>query len=84
MRAWPRPVEAPRATRRAGGEGADLDFLDGVDDEHVLEVLHGALHPVVEGGCPLGVLQVQLVNGLQLLLRFLVRVGRTGTEEGGQ
>ena len=57
---------------KGGGAGrADLDVLDGVDDEHVLEVLHGALHPVVEGGRPLGVLQVQLVDGLQLLLRFL-------------
>ena len=48
-----------------------LDLLDGVHDEHVLQVLHGALHPVVEGRCPLGVFQVQLINGLQLLLCFL-------------
>ena len=39
-----------------------------MNDEHVLQVLHGPLHPVVEGCRPLGVLQVQLVNGLQLLL----------------
>lgn len=42
-----------------------------MDNEHVLEVLHGTFHPVVEGRGPLGVFQVELVNGLQLLLRFL-------------
>ena len=70
------------AIRRLGGATAarlppeaklapHLDLLDGVHDEHVLQVLHGALHPVVEGRCPLGVFQVQLINGLQLLLCFL-------------
>jgi hypothetical protein len=29
-----------------------------VDDEHVLQVLHGTLHPVVEGCSPLGILQM--------------------------
>lgn len=58
-----------------------LDLLDGVDDEHVLQVLHGALHPVVEGSRPLGVLQVQLVDRLQLLLRFLR--GRGGVRRLG-
>lgn len=55
-----RPVGVPRE----GQAEADLDLLDGVDDEHVLEVLHGTLHPVVEGGCSLGIFQVQLVDGL--------------------
>ena len=53
------------------GPAAHLDLLDGVHDEGVLQVLHGPLHPVVEGCGPLGVLQVQLVNGLQQLLRAL-------------
>lgn len=48
-----------------------LDLLYGVDDKHVLKVFHGALHPVVEGRGPLGVLQVELVDGFKLLLRFL-------------
>lgn len=39
-----------------------------MDDEHVLQVLHRSLHPVVEGRSSLGVLQVQLVYRLQLLL----------------
>lgn len=56
--------------------GTDLDLLDGVDDEHVLQVFHGTLHPVVKGGCPLGIFQMQLVNGLQLLLCFLAQAGR--------
>lgn len=64
----PSPSEVPQE----GWVGADLNLLDGMDDKHVLEVLHGTLHPVVEGGCPLGVFQVQLVNGLQLFLCFLV------------
>lgn len=45
-----------------------LDLLDIVDDEHVLQVLHSSLHPVVEGSCSLGVLQVKLIYRLQLLL----------------
>lgn len=48
-----------------------LDLLYGVDNEHVLKVFHGTLHPVVERRCPLGVFQVQLVDGLQLFLCFL-------------
>lgn len=48
-----------------------LDLLDGVDDEGVLQVLHGALHPVVEGGGSLSELQVKLVDGFQQLLRSL-------------
>ena len=51
--------------RAAGGAAAHLDLLDGVHDEGVLKVLHGPLHPVVEGCSPLGVLQVQLVNRFQ-------------------
>lgn len=83
----PRPAEVPRA----GQAGADLDLLNGVDDEHVLEVLHGTLHPVVEGGCALGIFQVQLVNGLQLLLCFLAWVwgdrdsgGRSVSQQEGE
>lgn len=49
-------------------------------NEHVLEVLHSAFHPVVERCGPLGVLQMQLVNGLQLLLCFL----GCGEEQGQQ
>lgn len=45
-----------------------LDLLNVVDDEHVLQVLHGSFHPVVERCCSLGVLQVKLIYGLQLLL----------------
>lgn len=45
-----------------------LDLLYFVDDEHVLQVLRSSLHPVVEGCCSLGVLQVQLIYHLQLLL----------------
>ena len=37
---------------------AHLDLLNGMYDEGVLKVLHGSLHPVVEGCSPLGVLQV--------------------------
>ncbi len=43
---------------------ADLDLLDAVHDEHVLQILHGSVHPVVEGRRPLGELQVQLINRL--------------------
>lgn len=46
-----------------GGMG-HLNLLNGVDDEHVLQVLHGTLHPVVEGRSSLGILQVQLIDGL--------------------
>lgn len=45
-----------------------LDLIDVVDDEHVLQVLHRSLHPVVKGRCPLGVLKVKLIYRLQLLL----------------
>lgn len=48
-----------------------LDLLNAVDNEHVLQVLHGSVHPVVEGRRPLGKLQVQLVNGLPQLLHTL-------------
>lgn len=51
-----------------GGAAAHLDLLDSVHDEGVLQVLHGPLHPVVEGRGPLGIFQVQLVNGLQQFL----------------
>lgn len=48
-----------------------LDLLNAVDNEHVLQVLHGSVHPVVEGRRPLGKLQVQLVNSLPQLLHTL-------------
>lgn len=67
---------SPQEALGEGWVGADLDLLNGVDNEHVLEVLHGTLHPVVEGGCSLGIFQMQLVNGLQLLLCFLAWVER--------
>lgn len=74
-----------RGPQKGVGPGqADLDLLNGVHDEHVLQVLHGALHPVVEGRRPLGVLQVQLVDGLQLLLRFLWGAERGGDRAGRQ
>lgn len=69
-------------TRGPGRTPPHLDLLDGVHDEHVLQVLHGALHPVVEGRCPLGVLQVQLIDGLQLLLRLLQGQNPTQGERG--
>lgn len=56
------------------GSAAHLDLLDGVHDEGVLQIFHGPLHPVVEGCSPLGILQVQLVNGLQ---QFLCPLGVT-------
>lgn len=84
-RSWSEGAAQPRrgSWEDGGLGGADLNLLDGVDDEHVLEVLHGALHPVVEGGRALGVLQVQLVDGLQLLLCFLV-YGREGGRNRGK
>lgn len=36
--------------------------------EHVLQILHGSLHPVVERSQPLGKLYEQLINRLQQLL----------------
>lgn len=48
-----------------------LNLLDAVDDEHVLQVLHGSVHPVVEGSSPLGKLQIQLIDGLPQLLHTL-------------
>ena len=56
-----------------------LDLLDAVDDEHVLQVLHGSVHPVVERRCPLGKLQVQLVDGLPQLLHALGSEVNTGS-----
>lgn len=44
-----------------------------MDDEGVLQVLHGALHPVVEGGGSFCELQVKLVDGFQQLLRSLLK-----------
>jgi hypothetical protein len=60
------------------GDIAHLDLLDGVYDEGVLQVFHGSLHPVVEGRSPLGVLQVQLVNGFQQFLCPLEAPSRVG------
>lgn len=48
-----------------------LNLLDAVDNEHVLQVLHGSVHPVVEGSSPLGKLQIQLIDGLPQLLHTL-------------
>lgn len=54
-----------------------LDLLNVVDNEHVLQVLHSSLHPVVEGCRPLGVLQVELIYRLQLLLCPLFAIRQT-------
>lgn len=48
-----------------------LNLFNAVDNKHILQVLHGSVHPVVEGRRPLGELQVQLVNGLPQLLHAL-------------
>lgn len=53
-----------------------LDLFNAVDNEHVLQVLHGSVHPVVKGGRPLGKLQVQLVDGLPQLLHALLNTER--------
>lgn len=42
-----------------------LDLFNSMHYEHVLQVLHSSLHPVVERGGPLGKLKKQLINGLQ-------------------
>ncbi len=42
-----------------------LDFIKSVNNEHVDQVLPGAVQPVVEWGCALGKLQVEAVNTLQ-------------------
>lgn len=51
-----------------------LSFFNGVDDEHVLQILHGSFHPVVERSRSLRKLQEQLINSLQQLLRPLKAV----------
>lgn len=51
-----------------------LDFLHGVHDEHVDEVLARAIQPVVEGGGALGELQVEDVDLLQDALRIVERL----------
>lgn len=48
-----------------------LDLFNGVHYEHVLQVLHSSLHPVVERSRSLGKLQEQLINGLQKFFRPL-------------
>lgn len=50
---------------------AYLDFFYSMHYEHVLQILHGSFHPVVERSWPLGKLQEQLINGLQELFRPL-------------
>lgn len=50
---------------------AHLNFFDGVDDKGILQVLHGALHPVVEWSRSFGKLKVQLVDGFKQLLGSL-------------
>lgn len=42
-----------------------LDLFNGVNNERVLQVLHGPFHPVIERGSPFGIFQVQLVNCFQ-------------------
>lgn len=42
-----------------------LDLFNSVHYEHVLQVLHCSVHPVVERGRSLGKLKEQLINGLQ-------------------
>lgn len=61
----------------SGPAGSHLDFLDGVDDEGVLQVLHCALHPVVERSRSFGKLKVQLVDGFEQLLSSLVSMKNT-------
>lgn len=53
---------------------AHLDFFDGVDDKGILQVLHGALHPVVEWSSSFGKLKVQLVDGFKQLLSSLLSI----------
>lgn len=50
---------------------AHLNFFDGVDDKGILQVLHCALHPVVEWSRSFGKLKVQLVDGFKQLLGSL-------------
>lgn len=75
-----RPWAAGGAGLQGWGATAHLDLLNGMHNEGVLQVLHGPLHPVVEGCSPLGVLQVQLVNGLQ---KFLCPLGVSDGEGWG-
>ena len=42
-----------------------------MDDEGILQVLHGTLHPVVEWSRSFGKLKVQLVDGFEQLLGSL-------------
>lgn len=51
-----------------------LDLFNSVHYEHVLQVLHSSLHPVVERSRPLGKLQEQLIDGLQKFFRPLRRL----------
>ena len=44
-----------------------LDLVEGVDDEHVDQVLPGSVQPVVEGSGALGELQVKGVDALKNL-----------------
>ena len=44
-----------------------MNLIECVDNEHVDEVLPGAVQPVVEGGRPLGELQVEAVHPLKNL-----------------
>lgn len=46
---------------------AYLDLVSRMHYEHVLQVLHGSFHPVVERSRPLCKLQEQLINSLQEL-----------------
>lgn len=47
-----------------------------MDDKSVLQVLHGALHPVVEWSRSFGKLKVQLVDGFKQLLGSLWSIER--------
>lgn len=48
-----------------------LDLLNAVYDEHVLQILHGSIHPVVKWCCSLSELQVQLINSFPQFLHAL-------------
>lgn len=55
-----------------------------MDDKGVLQVLHGALHPVVEWSGSFGKLKVQLVDGFKQLLGSLSSVKKQGYQRSSQ
>ncbi len=60
-----------------------LDLVQGVDDEHVHQVLARTVQPVVEGRCALGELQVKRVDALENFLG-LVHAVAAGLGERAQ